>query len=215
MIINGKWRQLPRLSVPEAAVEAVDQVLETLAAGLHVLITSADVFANMRAGYFVDRVGFLEKEARKAGFDAKSVDIEVAVSKTGGKAIIPLSALAETRSSMMDGQATLARDLGYRITDDASMAVLQKLIERTDMEVERLRREGVKIANAGQHFGRIESVGEGMIIQDAGQGRRVAHRASSLDAIPVPGQMMDIKYQGNGLATVKGADRGPEVGHSR
>lgn len=214
MIVNGIWRTLGRWE-PEKAVALVDRALGMVMQGVEVLATTCDVVGQVRFGSFLDRVGFLEKQARSAGFDAKLVEVPVSVSKTNGHALMPLSALIEARDGFLGGRATLARDLGYAISDDSAMAVVEKLIERTDLEVERLRRSGVRIANAGQHFGKVLAVGEGMVIQDAGQGRQVAHRASSLNAIPVPGQSMEVRYQGNGLALVRGSDRGLDTGRGR
>lgn len=74
--------------------------------------------------------------------------------------------------------------------------------------------EGATRAKTGQHVGVVVAVENGYVIQDAGRGNYVAHRAAEFSPALQVGQTLDVKYR-DGRAQVQAAQQREREGRGR
>lgn len=65
--------------------------------------------------------------------------------------------------------------------------------------------DGVKMAEVGRFIGKVASV-TSTVIQDVGQGEKVAHRLTDFAVRPVVGEVIDVQRGRDGKVTVKGIE---------
>ncbi len=74
--------------------------------------------------------------------------------------------------------------------------------------------DGATRAQAGQYVGAVVAVENGYVIQDAGRGNYVAHRAAEFSPALQVGQMLDVKYR-EGRAQVQATQQREREGRGR
>ncbi|CAG0987509.1 hypothetical protein RHDC4_02281 [Rhodocyclaceae bacterium] len=96
-----------------------------------------------------------------------------------------------------------AHEVSASIADDT---VVQEARRAAALSEPIMAPEGIEIASAGQHWGKVTAVGNGYVIQDVGRGVLKAHAVANLDRIPGVDGFARIRYS-MGKAAVS------EVGH--
>lgn len=66
--------------------------------------------------------------------------------------------------------------------------------------------DGVKMAEVGRFVGAVASVSAAAVIQDVGQGVKVAHRLTDFETRPKVGEVLDVQRGRDGKVSVKGLE---------
>lgn len=74
--------------------------------------------------------------------------------------------------------------------------------------------EGVKMAETGRFVGKVASVSSATVIQDIGQGAKVAHRLTDFAVRPAVGEILDVQRGRDGKVSVR-AQEGNAQGRGR
>ena len=69
---------------------------------------------------------------------------------------------------------------------------------------------GVEVVGEGRFLGKVTSVGDYFVVQDAGRGRLVAHEAHKFAVLPVLGVVIDLAHKGDKVEFVNVVEVGKE-----